>query len=125
MPEGGFASTPITITIEGKNASKYLFGGPNDNAAGRYGKFRINVLDESPAAFSSQRVEQNLIQWKTWKALCTGGFDYDNIIEGNLPQKAGQKSFASGLVSETTDIALYAYSVALKGRRSGTRILVQ
>ena len=123
VPEGGFASTPITI-VE-KDASKYLFGGPNDNAAVRYGKFRINVLDESPAAFSPQRVVQNLIEWKTRKNLCTGGFYYDNIIEGNLPQKAEQKSFASGLVSETTDIALYAYSVTLKGRGRGTRIMIQ
>jgi hypothetical protein len=123
VPEGGFASTPISI-VDG-DASKYLFGGPNDGATPRYGKFRINVLDESPAAFSPQRVEQNLVEWKTRKALCTGGFDYNNIIEGNLPKKAEQKSFASGLVSETTDIALYAYSVTLKGSRGGTRIFVQ
>ena len=123
MPEGGFASTPISI-VE-KDASKYLFGGPNDNAAVCYGKFRINILDESPAAFSPKKTEQNLIEWKTRKALCTGGFDYNNIIEGNLPRKAEQKSFASGLVSETTDIALYAYSVTLKGSSGGTRIFVQ
>ena len=123
VPEGGFASTPISI-VE-KDASKYLFGGPNENTAGRYGKFRINVLDESPAAFSPKKTEQNLIEWKTRKALCTGGFDYNNIIEGNLPRKAEQKSFASGLVSETTDIALYAYSVTLKGSSGGTRIFVQ
>ena len=123
MPEGGFASTPISI-VE-KDASKYLFGGPNDNAAGRYGKFQINVLDESPAAFSPKKTAQNLIEWKTRKALCTGGFDYNNIIEGNLPRKAEQKSFATGLVSETTDIALYAYSVTLKGRGRGTRIMVR
>lgn len=123
MPSGGFASTPITI-VE-KDASQYLFGGPNDNTAGRYGKFRINILDESPAAFSPQTTEQNLIEWKTRKALCTGGFYYDNIIEGNLPQKASQKSFDSGLVSETTDIALYAYSVTLKGGQKGMTIIVR
>lgn len=123
VPEGGFASTPITI-VE-KDASQYLFGGPNDNTAGRYGKFRINILDESPAAFSPQTTEQNLIEWKTRKALCTGGFCNDNIIKGNLPQKASQKSFDSGLVSETTDIALYAYSVTLKGGQKGMTIIVR
>lgn len=110
IPEGGFASIPVTAQTELKNT----FGTPIGD---RVGKVRVNVLDESPAVESAKKRTHNLVEWRMKDSVI--GFNTDYLIEGNLPKKASEKAFDIGL----TDAGLL--SVTFKGISGGLRIFVR
>lgn len=106
IPEGGFKSTPVIS----KAGQQHLFGSLYLDTS--YGKVRINVLDESPVITSPKKMTHRLIEWDK-------GFDSNNVIEGNLPKKAVEKSFDAGVLVPGV------YSASIKGGQRGMRVIVR
>ena len=91
IPAGGYTSTPIT----GKSGQSNAFGLPPSGS----GTIRVNVLDESPAAFADAALSQKLIEWSK-------GYNTTYVQQGHLPIGATGAAFTVGTS---------AYAVALTG----------
>ena len=92
IPVGGYTSAPVT----GKSGQSYAFGQPPSGN----GTIRVNILDESPAAFAEELLEQNLIEWSK-------GYNTTYVTQGHLP---------SGVTGAAFSVGTPAYSVSFTGQ---------
>ena len=125
VPEDGFNSTPITIV--GTDRAIYLFADPLDCNTANKGKFRFNVSDESPLVLNRRKIEQKLVEWRLNSDINKSeeGFNFSNIITGNLPGKARQAEFNSGIISASANQITFAYSALLDCRPTGFKVIVR
>lgn len=124
VPEGGYSSTPVSMG-DGK-PSNNLFAAPQGNDTSKKGKFKFNILNESPSVLAQRKIEQNLVEWKrNISAESDGGFCFGNIVEGMPPQGAKEQIFSSGKTSQANNVGTFVYSVSLDCRPTGFKVIIR